>query len=160
MKIVSPLYRFQDVAVLKTISLLQIQGKIRTKRLSSNTTYGAYLIFKISDSSFGLHSIPSEISLEVGKHIYTNTAYVCRNDSQKQKMESIFYSHRVEMLRKRVNKGDGKEPKERKDGWMEIEVGEFFSGEGDEEVRMSLMEIKGGHLKGGLIIEGIEVRPK
>jgi hypothetical protein len=43
---------------------------------------------------------------------------------------------------------------------LEIELGEFFSGENDEEVKMSLMEVKGHHLKGGLIIEGIEIRPK
>ncbi|GMY21814.1 F-box protein PP2-B15-like [Fagus crenata] len=49
---------------------------------------------------------------------------------------------------------------EREDGWMEIELGEFFSGEAYEEVKMSLMEVKGYQLKGGLIIEGIEVKPK
>ena len=42
---------------------------------------------------------------------------------------------------------------------MEIELGEFFSGEANEEVKMSLMEVKGYQLKGGIIIEGIEVRP-
>ena len=35
---------------------------------------------------------------------------------------------------------------------MEIELGEFFSGEANEEVKMSLMEIKGYQLKGGLVI--------
>jgi len=47
----------------------------------------------------------------------------------------------------------------REDGWMEIKVGEFFSGEKEEEVTMSLMEVS-YPLKGGLIVEGIEVRPK
>ncbi|OMO98637.1 Phloem protein 2-like protein [Corchorus capsularis] len=49
---------------------------------------------------------------------------------------------------------------EREDGWMEVELGEIFSGENDEEVKMGLMEVKGCHLKGGLVIEGTEVRPK
>ena len=45
---------------------------------------------------------------------------------------------------------------------MELELGDFFNGDqgDDEEVKMSLREAKGYHLKGGLIIEGIEVRPK
>ena len=65
-----------------------------------------------------------------------------------------------EMLRKRDIEGGERFPSEREDGWMEIELGEFFSGEAYEEVKMSLMEVKGYQLKGGLIIEGIEVRPK
>ena len=50
-------------------------------------------------------------------------------------------------------------PMRREDGWMEIEMGEFFCGEADEEVLMSLMEV-GYQLKGGLIVEGVEIRPK
>ena len=64
------------------------------------------------------------------------------------------------MLKSRVIEGDNRVLNKREDGWMEIELGEFFNGEGDEEVKMSLKEIKGHQLKGGLIIEGIEVRPK
>ncbi|KAJ4955863.1 hypothetical protein NE237_012646 [Protea cynaroides] len=52
-------------------------------------------------------------------------------------------------------------PRERKDGWLEIEMGDFFNGsEEDEEVEMSLMEVRGDHWKSGLIIQGIELRPK
>jgi hypothetical protein len=50
-------------------------------------------------------------------------------------------------------------PSKRDDGWMEIELGEFFCGEADEEIEMSVMEV-GFRLKGGLVVEGIEVRPK
>jgi len=38
-------------------------------------------------------------------------------------------------------------------------LGEFFCSEVDMEVKMSVMEV-GYRLKGGLIVEGIEVRPK
>ncbi|KAJ8753015.1 hypothetical protein K2173_008802 [Erythroxylum novogranatense] len=51
--------------------------------------------------------------------------------------------------------------RERKDGWFEIELGEFFNKEGEEgEIEMSVYEIKGGNWKGGLIVQGIESRPK
>ncbi|KAA8545203.1 hypothetical protein F0562_019908 [Nyssa sinensis] len=155
-----PESRFSEVAVLKTISQLEVQGKIKTQMLSQNTTYGAYLIVKVSDGAYGLDSIPSEISIEVGNHVSTNTAYLQRVDHKKQQMECLFYMNRSQMLKMRVNQGVNKVLREREDGWMEIELGEFFSAEGDEEVKMSLMEVKGHHLKGGLIIEGIEVRHK
>ncbi|KAM7474181.1 hypothetical protein LguiB_021424 [Lonicera macranthoides] len=63
------------------------------------------------------------------------------------------------MLKERVSEGDGRAPEERGDGWRETELGEFFSNEREEEVKMRLMEVKGLQLKGGLIIEGVEVRP-
>ncbi|KAI6684949.1 hypothetical protein NL676_030862 [Syzygium grande] len=62
---------------------------------------------------------------------------------------------------------EGKVPIGRQDGWMEVELGEFFNGGGGgggdghgEVVKMSFKEVKGYQLKGGLVIEGIEVRPK
>lgn len=52
-------------------------------------------------------------------------------------------------------------PNLRCDGWFEIEMGVFFnSGIEEEQVHMSAMEIKAGIQNRGLIIEGIEVRPK
>ena len=147
--------------MLKTIQQLEIQAKIKTKILSPNTTYGAYLIMKISELSYGLDSIPSELSIQVGNNpVCDSTAYLHRKDSKKGQLERLFYANRVEMMRQRVNAGEGRVPREREDGWMEIEVGEFFSGDGDEEVKMSVVEVKGEHFKGGLIVEGIELRPK
>ncbi|XP_020599127.1 putative F-box protein PP2-B12 [Phalaenopsis equestris] len=52
-------------------------------------------------------------------------------------------------------------PQLRQDGWMEILLGEFYNEDGDDgEVVMSFLEIKGGHWKSGLIVQGIEIRPK
>ncbi|KAF8012123.1 hypothetical protein BT93_I0297 [Corymbia citriodora subsp. variegata] len=57
--------------------------------------------------------------------------------------------------------GNGNRPKERRDGWLEIELGEFWTKDGEDgEVEMSVLETKGGNWKGGLILEGIEIRPK
>uniref|UniRef100_A0A2N9H321 F-box domain-containing protein n=1 Tax=Fagus sylvatica TaxID=28930 RepID=A0A2N9H321_FAGSY len=155
-----PQSRFSEVAELRTTCWLEIHGKIKTEILSPNTKYGAYLIMKISNRAYGLDSIPSEMSIEVGNKVCNGMAYLRNEDCKKQQMESLFYRNRNEMLRKRVIEGGERFPSEREDGWMEIELGEFFSGEAYEEVKMSLMEVKGYQLKGGLIIEGIEVRPK
>ncbi|KAK1283702.1 Serine/threonine-protein kinase [Acorus calamus] len=57
----------------------------------------------------------------------------------------------------------GRVPHWRGDGWMEVEMemGEFYVENGAEgEVDMSLTEVHGGQWKKGLIVLGIEVRPK
>ena len=50
----------------------------------------------------------------------------------------------------------------RKDGWREIELGLFSNDRGEDydEVMMQLMEVDSGHERAGLVLEGIEVRPK
>ncbi|XP_040958259.1 putative F-box protein PP2-B12 isoform X6 [Gossypium hirsutum] len=51
--------------------------------------------------------------------------------------------------------------KERVDGWLEIEMGEFFNGfENDRTVEFSLREDHDDQPKRGLIVQGIELRPK
>ncbi|EEF49920.1 F-box protein PP2-B15 [Ricinus communis] len=153
---------FFEVAILRTVCWLEIQGKIKTQMLSPNTQYGAYLILKISDRAYGLDLIPCEVSIEVDNLLSSSTAYLRHGQySKKQQMEHLFFANRTHMLKSRVVEGDARVPSGREDGWLEIELGEFFvNGESDEEVKMSLKEVKGQHLKGGLIIEGIEVRPK
>ena len=53
-----------------------------------------------------------------------------------------------------------KYPKERVDGWLETDLGEFFneSGEDHGELEMSILEVKDGDWKGGLILQGIEIK--
>ncbi|KAM5561649.1 putative F-box protein PP2-B12 [Rosa sericea] len=46
-------------------------------------------------------------------------------------------------------------------GWSEIELGEFFCEGGDDGLlKMHCLANGGGHWKSGLIVQGIEVRPK
>nr|BAD22389.1 F-box family protein-like [Oryza sativa Japonica Group] len=56
---------------------------------------------------------------------------------------------------------DIENPQKRADGWMELKLGELYNEEGDDgEVCISFMETKGGHWKSGLVVQGIEIRPK
>ncbi|CAH8272118.1 unnamed protein product [Arabidopsis lyrata] len=48
----------------------------------------------------------------------------------------------------------------REDGWLEIGVGEYYVGSDDEELEMSVLETIEGGWKGGIIVQGIEIRPK
>lgn len=150
---------------------LEIEGKIRTGVLTPNTSYGAYLIMKVSHRGYGLDAAPSEVSVAVGGRVLQRgKAYLGQKDEKKVEMETLFYGNRRDMFRNRVIQLEQLEeegehggiipvPGKRDDGWMEIELGEFFSGGGDVEIKMGLREV-GYQLKGGLVVEGIEVRPK
>ncbi|KAF3457654.1 hypothetical protein FNV43_RR02312 [Rhamnella rubrinervis] len=54
--------------------------------------------------------------------------------------------------------------RERGDGWMEVEMGEFFNDGGEEDDHrvwvFSLFDFDGYTTKSGLVVEGIELRPK
>lgn len=156
--------RFAEGVELIMVCWLEIKGKINTRMLSPRTTYGAYLIVNLAGRAFGLDSLPSEVSVNVGDQESKGIVYIRRNyaNNRKQELEMVLMRHRVETLRSRVDRG-GQERAlcERDDGWLEIELGEFYcDGVNDKQVTMCLREIKGEHLKGGLIVEGIELRPK
>ncbi|KAL9309888.1 putative phloem protein [Arabidopsis thaliana] len=157
--------RFSESAELITTDRLEIKGKIQTTVLSPNTKYGAYLIMKVTKGAYGLDLVPAETSVKskTGQN-NKNTTYLCCLDEKKQQMKRLFYGNREEQMAMTVEAvgGDGKrrEPKARDDGWLEIELGEFETREGEDDVvNMTLMEVKGYQLKGGILIDGIEVRP-
>ncbi|KAK4339695.1 hypothetical protein RND71_041157 [Anisodus tanguticus] len=143
-----------------------IDGGYKTRNRGEDENKGAISKHNIRSLSthenfgwiIGSDSIPAEISIKVGdQESVSSTAYLRHPKSKKEEMQSLFYGNRMEMLKTRVNKGDERMPHEREDGWLEIELGEFFNGgNGDEEITMMLMD----HVKGGLVIEGIELRPK
>ncbi|XP_065857331.1 F-box protein At2g02240-like [Euphorbia lathyris] len=52
-------------------------------------------------------------------------------------------------------------PQERQDGWLEIELGDYFNREDEVgDLEISILEVNGGDWKGGLVIQGIDIRPK
>ncbi|ESQ35957.1 hypothetical protein EUTSA_v10008383mg [Eutrema salsugineum] len=157
--------RFSEGIELIMTDWLEINGKIQTGALSPYTNYGAYLIMKVTARAYGLDLVPAETWIKVGngeKKIKTSTYLSCL-DNKKQQMERLFYGQREQRManKDKVVGSRRRDPKMRDDGWMEIELGDFETGsEGDEEVAMSLTEVKGYQLKGGIAIDGIEVRPK
>uniref|UniRef100_A0A0D3FBY5 F-box domain-containing protein n=1 Tax=Oryza barthii TaxID=65489 RepID=A0A0D3FBY5_9ORYZ len=114
--------------------------KLPGKKLSQNTNYAAYLVYKIADRSYGLDFPFQEASVSIGG--------------------SITARQRIEP-RAVVLAEDIENPQKRADGWMELKLGELYNEEGDDgEVCISFMETKGGHWKSGLVVQGIEIRPK
>jgi hypothetical protein len=139
--------RFPEVAELLVVFWLHISGMINMLALSRNTQYAAYLVFKMIDGyGFQNPNYPVVLSICVeGGH--DSTKIVCLDPN----VEGGQHNSAVGLQR----------PSVRSDGWLEIEIGEFFnSGLEDEEVQMNIKEIDDYNSKCGLFLEGIEVRPK
>ncbi|KAF8394142.1 hypothetical protein HHK36_020348 [Tetracentron sinense] len=167
---------FSEVAELINVCWLEIHGKMETRILSPKTTYAAYLVFKFSDDTvYGLGFHPAEVSIrfiqggdEGGGE--TRAVYLAPDGTQRRQYRIVprsigrisrSISHRLRLPASTSREREGQRPKERGDGWMEIEMGEFFNDRGEDgEVEMSLKEVKSGHWKSGLVIQGIELRPR
>ncbi|XP_076901801.1 putative F-box protein PP2-B12 [Bidens hawaiensis] len=156
-----PESRFAEVGILKHRWWLDIQGKIASVMLSQKTTYVAYLVFRISKNSWGLLAAGNTI-VSVGgvrngaSNVYLQqpTAHVHENiivsfGEVRNEASSVY----VQPLKAHA------QANMRNDGWMELVLGEFYCDNGDDgEVEMVFQEHHRN--KGGLIVEGIELRPK
>ncbi|CAJ1976311.1 unnamed protein product [Sphenostylis stenocarpa] len=135
---------FPEVVELEMVCWLEIRGVLNTLTLSPNTQYAAYFVFKTMDVR-GFANSPVELAVNfLGDH--GSTKIVCL-DPRVQSSRN----NRVAGLQR---------PNIRSDGWLEIEMGEFFNTTLENEVEMSVTEAKGGNWKSGLVVEGIELRPK
>ncbi|XP_027934320.1 putative F-box protein PP2-B12 [Vigna unguiculata] len=179
--------RFSEVAELVSVCWLEIRGWINTGMLSPKTLYGAYLVFKPSPAGiFGFDYQSVEVSVGIaGGEASKRTVFLDAERGRRLRYQivprraGIFNRARfltsVETPPAQHNSNinnnnnssnnnnsvDLQYPKERGDGWMEVELGDFFNdGEDDKEVEMGVCEIKSGDWKGGLFLQGIEIRPK
>ena len=137
--------RFKRVAELLNVCWFEIRGRVNTRVLSPRTRYSAYLVFKKADRCYGFDDVAIEAGVGVVGH-EASTRTICfemDDDDEEGEMGWIY-------------------PQEREDGWMEVELGEFFTG-GDmmdgHEIEMSALETRELGWKRGLIIQGIEIRP-
>lgn len=120
--------------------------------LSSDTTYTAYLIYRSGESALGITGASLlESTIEIGT-VKAPNGIVCLN-----RKGSIG---RKLMQNLRSSYQDIEWPKNRRDGWKEIKIGEFYikSGE-DEKVKSTLQKTEGTPIPGILIL-GIEIKPK
>ncbi|GAB4855813.1 hypothetical protein Ancab_024458 [Ancistrocladus abbreviatus] len=148
--------RFPEVAELITVCWLDIRGKMKMSMLSARTNYAVYFVFKLTEEVFGFHD-PAEVSVGIARgKTETRSVFLDPDEDQRQMFFPID-THIPSMPRR----GDDQYPKQRSDGWLETKMGEFFVEEDDNgEVELSVLEIKGGDWKGGLIVEGFEIRTK
>ncbi|GAA0185962.1 hypothetical protein LIER_33250 [Lithospermum erythrorhizon] len=167
-----PESRFSEVVELLDVCWLEVRGKIMTSMLSPNTTYSAFLVFTTKSGTHGFDYHAAEGSVGIsGEESETRT--VCLDpDGAKRYMFQIvprrmgfFNRHfgvimRAEEPSSPLN-ANAEFPKQRDNDWYEVLLGEIYIKEGqDSELEISLTEVKAGNWKSGLIIEGIEIRPK
>nr|XP_048333420.1 F-box protein PP2-B10-like [Ziziphus jujuba var. spinosa] len=133
---------FSKVAELRLVWWLDIKGRIETNILSPKSTYGAYFVYKLNEHSWGFEGKP------VGFRVYFEGEEELHEDGGGRK---VFLD---------PSKYDQEPCQIREDGWLEVEMGEFFNdgGEDHQVVVCSLLETV--MCKSGLIVEGIEFRPK
>ncbi|KAJ4776286.1 F-box protein [Rhynchospora pubera] len=145
--------RFSNVAEKMGDCQLYIHGRINREGLSTKTMYGAYLIYKMIETSSDDGPLVLQITLDTSVttngHISNNTAHL------KTMLDDV-----VETFSMWQDPIHGAPPKERRDGWMEVEIGEFYNENGDDgEVEIRLKEKDTQYWK-GLIVQGLEIRPK
>ncbi|CAM8912771.1 unnamed protein product [Rhodiola kirilowii] len=133
------------VAELLNVCWLEISCRLDMDKLSPNTKYASYLVYKFTDDSDGFSSSPGQAYAGIAgeENIIITNVYLVSEEDQWGSEKADQY------------------PKERPDGWMEVELGEYFINEIETfgEIEMSFKETSDSW-KNGLIVQGIEVRPK
>ncbi|KAJ3691513.1 hypothetical protein LUZ61_020677 [Rhynchospora tenuis] len=166
--------RFSEAIGLIDVCWLEIRGKMSTKLLSPQTPYSVYLIFKLADTARGLGTPSQETAITVGEETVSRKS-VCLQPTDRGRRRLLRGQFRLwgglgldagmgmanEIDKDAMLPQKWESEGERDDGWLEIEMGEFYNSNGEDgDVEMSFMEVKGGHWKRGLILHGIEIRPK
>lgn len=127
-------YRFSLVATLKYVWWFEVRGSFSTKVLSPKTAYTVVFHFKFEGQRRGFKN----------RHVDFTVNHV----------GSLSNGKRVIL----DPPGDGVH--QREDGWMEVEMGDFFNENDDDLVEFRIGETNCGYTKSDIVIEGVEFRPK
>ncbi|KAK7376340.1 hypothetical protein VNO78_34806 [Psophocarpus tetragonolobus] len=168
--------RFAEVAELVSVCWLEIRGWINSGMLSPDTLYGAYIVFKPSSAgTYGFDYQSIEVSIGIDGDTQRRTVFLDGERGRRLRYRIVprraGFLGTVEAPQLPTPAPapapaptphlDHQHPKERGDGWLEVELGVFFNdGQEDREVEMAVSEVKSGDWKGGLLVQGIEIRPK
>ncbi|KAF3667320.1 hypothetical protein T459_02660 [Capsicum annuum] len=137
--------RFPEVAKLNQVWVLDIQGTIRAGVLSPQTSYSAYLVYKFEDV-YGFYHRPLVVSVGVsGFQLDQRITFMLPVERRPQQYyhiedgnwESVYLPSYPQQLlhwqRRHMQGNDAslmqsfvQHPKLRDDGWLEVELGEFF----------------------------------
>ncbi|XP_021850974.2 putative F-box protein PP2-B12 isoform X1 [Spinacia oleracea] len=153
-----PESRFLEIVEPQTdydVCCLEIKGRIHTKLLSPDTTYGVYFVYKTdNEHAYRFEHVPFIVSLtEVDEEDLSKNDYFRMLSVKKFYLKTSSGLHRKwEEL-----------PDEREDGWMEIEMGMYKVGslvKGTDQrviLELTLKEVQCIGWKSGLIVQGIEL---
>ncbi|KAK4485275.1 hypothetical protein RD792_007907 [Penstemon davidsonii] len=126
--------RFDEVAHLLSVWWLEISGIMQLRMLSPRTTYEAYLVFKLE----GSHGLDCSAKASI-KLVKENSATESEKETNIVYIVTPTYDRNRRRRRRRWMRRrrgvpardaiEGRFSRKRLDGWMELELGEFFIGE-------------------------------
>lgn len=158
------------MAELLDVCWFEIKGKIKTSMLSPDTNYAAYLVFTSKSKLYGFDHQPVDGYVGVsGRDCEKRIICLDPEGAQRQRYQIVprrvgWFFHRLAHTQRYEDMfpEQGTEyAQKRNDGWMEVMLGSCFVEEGEDgELEASAMEVNGGNWKSGLVIQGIEIRPK
>ncbi|RWW15592.1 hypothetical protein GW17_00020560 [Ensete ventricosum] len=137
---------FAKVPELLSVCWFDIYGSIDSRLLSRKTAYVAYIVFKLVPDAYGLDSPHQKGSVILGSYESANYVSLQPEEEEEESDEEA------------AEEGtEGRRMRSREDGWLEVELGEFYIDEGDEgDVEMRLRETEELQWKHGLILQGFE----
>ncbi|PON63762.1 Phloem protein [Parasponia andersonii] len=134
-----PESRFLKVARLHLVWWLHVVANVETRILSPQTTYAAFLVFKIEQDERGFNRKPVQLCVN----------FEGQEDGGER---SVFLNPSRDMPQLAQDRGNG---------WKETEMGEFFNENGEDGVVSCILkELSCSSTWSGLIVEGIELRPR
>ncbi|XP_009412445.2 F-box protein PP2-B10 [Musa acuminata AAA Group] len=152
-----PESRFAKVAELLSVCWLHIRGSMNCRLLSRRTRYVVCIVFKLTPGSHGLGDPPQKASVKLGSYASESFIRLQPDDDDDDDDESEEEGEEE----KAAVEGEDAKTRLREDGWMEMELGDFYTEEGDDgNVEVNLRETEGLNWKRGLIVQGLEFRPK
>lgn len=141
-KYVITICRFQEVIELLPQQAFGINCMIERHTLSRDTEYECFLVFKITEDCDGLHCPVKVLDLLQQENKEAEVIYLTS--------PSPWNIHDITRV-----------PKQREDGWMEVNVWQFNSSDEVENdcITVNLKFISYEGTMSGLIVEGLEFRP-
>ncbi|KAI7739083.1 hypothetical protein M8C21_005242, partial [Ambrosia artemisiifolia] len=158
--------RFEKVAECHSGNDFLINCHINSHMLSSNTTYATYLVYKLPDLSHGTFECPLEVKVSDRSYSEDTKVHFAFLTTPKTMVIDLLKDDGDRDRGSRKNplnrpKMEGI-PKERKDGWMEIEMWAFTIDDVaktiNREFALSLCDYEEQFT--GRIVQGMEIRPK
>nr|XP_043631167.1 F-box protein At2g02240-like [Erigeron canadensis] len=133
--------RFREVVELQSTDIFRIKWKILSERLLQNSEYMCYLVFKFSEKCSGLHC----------------PVMVQDLNQRRNKQTRIVYFRTPQTWN--MSGDDNQGPKEREDGWMEVNLWKFKTDPnyGCIPINLKLATYEGS--MSGLVVCGLEFRP-
>ena len=130
-----PESRFSEIACLKNVCWLQIKGMINGHLISLETNYTAYLVFKLSENSYGFDNVEVKSSIKIeGDQTAIRKSYLKRRAMNRRVLlgrRELHYSSQEHIPC----------PTPRIDGWLEIELGEFFTTKEEDHIEVEVTQL-------------------